>query len=124
VQLCVGIGFESGPDAFVQEQRPSLAHQTADSGEFQDAFLCGEERVDEVGVAFHAECEVAGQAVDGEVVFAAFAVSGEWIADVVLLKDFEAWLRFTEAGDFTGEVREQLVARGHGKAIDVAVGSF
>lgn len=124
VPLCIGTGFESGPDAFVQEERASLAYQTADSGEFQDAFLGCAESVDELGVAFHAEREVAGQAVDGEVVFAAFAVVGEWIADVVLLKNFEAWSGAAEAGNFAGEVWEQVIAGWHGKALAVAVGSF
>ena len=43
VQLCIGIGFESGPDAFVQEERASFAYEAADLGEFQDAFLGCEE---------------------------------------------------------------------------------
>ena len=43
---------------------------------------------------------------------------------MVLLKDFEAWPGAAEAGNFTGEVWEQVIAWWHGKAVDVAVGSF
>lgn len=43
--------------------------------------------------------------------------------DVVLLKDFEAWQWLAEAGNFTGEVRKQMVAWWDGKSVDIAVGA-